>query len=128
MMLITLEEAKAHLMMDHDEDDADILAKTLEASSAVLTYLKGSPVGQPLRDEQGAIVRDADGQIEYQRDASDLLVIRPEVQAAVKLLLGELYKNREAEQDGEISAGYGYLPRPVVALLYPLRDPALSGG
>lgn len=130
MMLITLEEAKAHLMMDHDEDDADIMAKTLEASSAVLTYLKGSPVGQPSRDEQGAIVRDADGQIEYQRDTDDNLIIRPEVQAAVKLLLGEFYKNREAQQDGEVQAqwGFGYLPRPVVALLYPLRDPALSGG
>lgn len=127
MMLITLEEAKAHLLMDHDADDADITDKVLEASGAVLTYLKGAPVGQPERDEQGAIVKDSNGDVVYMQDSNGL-VIRYEVKAAVKLLLGEFYKNRDATQDGEIPAqwGYGYLPRPVVALLYPLRDPALA--
>lgn len=127
MMLITLEEAKAHLLMDHDADDADIANKVLEASGAVLSYLKGAPIGQPERDEQGAIVKDSNGDVVYMQDISGL-VIRYEVKAAVKLLLGEFYKNREAEQDGDVSAqwGYGYLPRPVVSLLYPLRDPALA--
>ncbi|MFD2404904.1 hypothetical protein ACFSVK_02515 [Azorhizophilus paspali] len=43
-------------------------------------------------------------------------------------MLGELYKHREADQDGEVPTqwGFGYLPRPVVALLYQLRDPALA--
>lgn len=127
MNLITLEEAKAHLLVDHDDDDLDIERKLQEASSAVLTYLDGAPIGQPQRDEQGAIVRTADGDIEYLRDG-DSLVIRYEVKAAVKLLLGELYKHREAEQGGEVphQYGYGYLPKPVVALLYPLRKPAFA--
>lgn len=127
MNLITLEEAKAHLLVDHDDDDLDIERKLQEASSAVLTYLDGAPIGQPQRDEQGTIVRTADGGIEYLRDGDDL-VIRYEVKAAVKLLLGELYKHRETEQDGEVphQYGYGYLPRPVVALLYPLRKPAFA--
>lgn len=127
MNLITLEEAKAHLLVDHDDDDLDIERKLQEASAAVLTYLDGAPIGQPKRDEQGDIVRTEDGDIEYLRDG-DELVIRYEIKAAVKLLLGELYKHRETEQDGEIANqyGYGYLPRPVVALLYPLRKPAFA--
>lgn len=127
MNLITFEEAKAHLLVDHDDDDADIRRKLQEASAAVLTYLDGAPIGQPERDEQGAIVRDESGAVVYQRDGDDL-VIRYEVKASVKLLLGELYKNREAEQDGDIAGqyGYGYLPRPVVALLYPLRKPVVA--
>lgn len=128
MNLITLDEARAHLMVDHCEDDDDIERKLQEASAAVLTYLDGAPIGQPERDEQGAIVRDEDGQVEYQREADGTLIIRYEIKASVKLLLGELYKNREAEQDGDVSSqyGYGYLPRPVVALLYPLRKPAFA--
>lgn len=127
MKLITLEEAKAHLLVDHDEDDVDIERKLLEASSAVLTYIDGAPIGQPMRDEQGAIVRDENGEVEYLRDGNEL-VVRYEIKAAVKLLLGELYKHREAEQDGELPSqyGYGYLPRPVVALLYPIRKPAFA--
>src|SRR5690625_1828349 len=37
-------------------------------------------------------------------------------------------KRREPVNDGEIDPrwGYGYLPRSVTALLYPLRDPALG--
>lgn len=127
MNLITLEEAKAHLLVDHDDDDIDIERKLQEASAAVLTYLDGAPIGQPERDEQGAVVRDDDGEIVYLRDGDDL-VVRYEIKASIKLLLGELYKHREAEQDGEIPSqhGYGYLPRPVVALLYPLRKPAFA--
>lgn len=128
MNLITLEEAKAHLLVDHDDDDLDIERKLQEASAAVLTYLDGAPAGQPVRDSQGVIVRDDAGNVEYERDDDDNLVIRYEVKAATKLLLGELYKHREAEQDGEVANqyGYGYLPRPVVALLYPLRKPAFA--
>ena len=71
MNLITLEEAKAHLLVDHDDDDSDIERKLQEASSAVLSYLDGAPIGQPERDEQGAVVRDDDGEIVYLRDGDD---------------------------------------------------------
>lgn len=126
MNLVTLTDAKRHLLMDHADDDVYISSLISAASGAVLTYLKGAPVGQPERDEQGAIVVDSSGEVVYERDSSGTLVVRYEIRAAALLLIGELYKNREAEQDGEIPTqhGYGYLPRPVVALLYPLRDPA----
>lgn len=127
MNLITLDEAKAHLRIDYDDDDSDIERKLQEASAAVLTYLDGAPIGQPKRDEQGEILRTPEGEVDYLRDG-DELVVRYEIKAAVKLLLGELYKNREGEQDGEIPSqwGYGYLPRSVVSLLYPLRHPSMA--
>lgn len=127
MNLITLEEAKQHLYIDHDADDNYLTAQIAAASGAILTYLKGSPIGQPQRDEQGAIIKDSNGDIQYEYDSNGL-IIRYEIKAAVKILLGEFYKNREAAQDGEIdkSLGYAYLPRPVISLLFPLRDPAIS--
>src|SRR5690554_824373 len=106
MNLITLEEAKDHLLVDHDADDTDIERKIQEASEAVMTYLDGSPIGQPVRNEQGAIQRNEDGEIIYMRDAEDELIVRYEIKAAVKLLVGELYKHREGEQDGEVQAQY----------------------
>lgn len=130
MMLVTLAEAKNHLRVEQDDtdQDADISAKVLEASASVLTYLKGAPIGAVERDAQGAIVRDSNGDPTYQYDSNGALIVRPEVQAATLLLVGEYYKHREAEQAGEVPTqwGYGYLPRPVVAILYPLRDPAVS--
>lgn len=127
MMLITLEQAKKHIYVDHDYDDADITLKIQAASGAVLNYLKGAPIGEPERDEQGRIQKDSNGVVVYQYDSNGL-VISSQIKSAVCLLVAEFYKNRAAEQDGEVSGqfGYGYLPRPVMALLYPLRDPALA--
>lgn len=125
MMLITLEDAKAHLQIDYAIGDPELSPYVLGASAAVLNYLDGAPIGQPVRDEQGAIVRDSNDDVIFERDSNDALIVRYEVQAACKLMLGELWKNREAHQDGVIAEGYGYLPRPVVALLYPLRTPVV---
>jgi hypothetical protein len=127
MLLISLEEAKAHLYVDHDADDSLISAYIHAASGAVLTYLKGASIGEPERDDNGAPLEDSNGDVVYAYDSNGL-VIRYEIQAAVRLLVGEFYKNREGMQEGGIdsSVGYGYLPRPVVALLYPLRSPTIS--
>jgi len=115
MMLVTLQEASDHLRRDTDADDDDLTLKIHAASGAVLNYLKSASPYEI--DSNGDPVEDSSGP-----------VVRFEVKAAVLLMLGELYKNREAEQAGEVPTqwGYGYLPRPVVALLYPLRDPALA--
>ena len=43
-----------------------------------------------------------------------------EVQCAVLILVGYLYRNRDTNDGFDP----GYLPAPVTALLYPLRDPA----
>ncbi|HUH38763.1 MAG TPA: phage head-tail connector protein [Spongiibacteraceae bacterium] len=129
MMLVTLQEASDHLRRDTDDDDPDLGLKIHAASGAVMNYLKREMMAyEPERDSMGNAVVDSNGWPLPQLDSSGEPVPRFEVKAAVLLMLGELYKNREGEQGGEIPTqwGYGYLPRPVVALLYPLRDPALA--
>lgn len=127
MKLITLSQAKAHVRVDHDAEDTQIEEFIEGASSAIINYLKSgadtflNTLGLPE---------------EIYNDASPPEVIGyavpPEVQTATKILVAELFKNREAKQDGEIGGtlgiphGYGYLPRSVVMLLFPLRDPALA--
>lgn len=123
MNLITLSEAKAQLQMDHNDDDALIQTLVPAASGAVLNYLKGSPIGKPERDDQGRIVKDSSGDIVYEYDTSGL-IIRDEIKHAVKLLIGYMYRLRD-DNEGQ-AYEQGYLPRPVTALLYPLRDPALA--
>ncbi|UJF37673.1 phage gp6-like head-tail connector protein [Pseudomonas aeruginosa] len=128
MMLVTLQEASDHLRRDTDYDDADLTLKIHAASAAVMNYLKRDSLAyEPERDSSGEVVRDSNGWPVPMLDSSGNPAVRFEVKAAVLLMLGELYKNREGEQGGEIPTqwGFGYLPRPVVALLYPLRDPAL---
>lgn len=71
--LITLESARDHLRMDHDLDDGDIQNKIMEASAIVLDYLKLETI-----------------------PASWDPVAPEHIQAATKLVLGELYKQREA--------------------------------
>ena len=97
MNLVSIEEAKAHLYVYHDADDSLIQIYIEAASGSINKYLDGADftAGVPAELKQAAL-----------------------------LLVGEFYKNREAHQDGEIESGfgYGYLPRPVVALLYPYRQ------
>lgn len=128
MMLVSLQQAKDHLRMDHDDDDNDITLKVHAASGAVVNYVKSDNIYQYAEDSEGEIVTDSSGDPVVLLDSSGDPVPKFEVQAAVLIMLGELYMNREAELQGEVAAqwGYGYLPQPVIALLYPLRDPALA--
>jgi hypothetical protein len=85
--------------------------------------MKTASVYEPERDEDDDPILDSDGWPEVDYDSNTPKTVRFEVRAAVLILIAEWFKNREASQDGGI--GHGYLPAPVVALLYPLRDPAL---
>ena len=103
-MIVTLQEARAQARVDESEADAELTLKIMAASKAVVTYLK-------LADEAAIPV--------------DVL---PVAKLATLIMVAEYYKNREAAQDGEVDSryGYGYLPRPAVALLYPYRDPTVA--
>lgn len=103
-MIVTLAQARQHLQSTHNADDADLTLKINAASEAVVTYLK------------------LDSEVDIPPAAAFA------AQQATLILVGEFYMNREGEQQGAIdsSFGYGYLPRPVVALLYPHRDPAIA--
>lgn len=128
-LLVTLQQASDHLRRDTTDDDTDLTLKVKAASNAVLTYLRNTSYAYiPSVDSSGAIVRDSSGYPVPAQDSSGAYLVQTDVQHATLLLIGEFYKNREAEQEGAIDSqwGYGYLPRSVVALLYPYRDPALA--
>lgn len=113
MMLVSLASAKNHLNMDHDSDDGLISLYIQAASAMVINYLKGG----------ADAFLNSSGDVEM--DSQDEPVGVPyEVQAATLLMVGHLYRDRDG--DAEKAFEMGYLPKPVMALLYPLRDPALS--
>ena len=122
---VTLARAKEHLYVIEDADDALIAAQVAAASGAVQNYLKSSLPFAPEIDSNLQPVRDSNGAIVYARDSNGDRLIREEVQQATLILLGHFYKNRDDNPDSAFPPGY--LPAPCVALLYPLRDPALGG-
>lgn len=107
MMFVTLDQANQHLRIDDDADDSDVTLKVHAASGAVRNYLKSS--ADVYFDTDGAVIPSK---------------VPFEVQAATLLMLGYLYKQRDEDSGHEFEEGK--LPRPVTALLYPLRDPALA--
>lgn len=122
MMYVTLARGKQHLNMDHDEDDTLIEAYIGAASEAVKNYLKSASPYEVERDSNDDPIYDSAGDPTYVLDSSGDKVVKYAVQAATLLQLGFLYKDRDENSDRAYDMGY--LPKPVTALLYPLRDPA----
>jgi len=119
-MIVTLEQAKAHLRVSHDSDDEDITLKIHAASGAIISYLKSA----------ADVFLDTTGEVLGMSDSPPVSSAPYVVQQATLLLVGDFFKDREPSTEEvaltQFGHGYGYLPRAVVALLYPLRDPALS--
>jgi 3',5'-cyclic AMP phosphodiesterase CpdA len=108
MILVSLDHLKKALVVDFDDDD-DILQAYLEtASAAVLKYLKID--ADDLAVITGDIVNDDD--------------LPVQAKTAAVMLAGILYRNRDGDPDKEWEQGY--LPKPITALLYGLRDPTLA--
>lgn len=122
MMYVTLARGKQHLNMDHDLDDVLISAYIAAASEAVKNYLKSASPYEVERDSNDDPIFDSSGDPIYVVDSSGDKIPKYVVQAATLLQLGFLYKDRD-ENTGD-AYSLGYLPKPVTALLYPLRDPA----
>lgn len=106
--LVTLEETKSRLRIDHNDDDTTLEGYIEAASGSVINYLKG----------QAEVLLDLDSGGDLPSGAEVPAVI----QTAVILLVGYWYDPIEPNKDFE----RGYLPMPVTAILYPLRDPALA--
>lgn len=122
MALITTDQALLQIR-GGDEVDEDELQEMVDAASAmVLNYLKSASPYVPETDSSGEIVVDSNGDTVYTTD------VRPEVQQATKILVGYLWRNRDEGGEGNSRPTFdrGYLPMPVTAILFPLRDPALA--
>ncbi len=124
MMLVTLEEAKQHLYVIHDDDD-DLINNQIKASSGiVINFLKTKRgLYEPEYDENGDLVLDSNDDTVPVVDSSGQKLIREEVRAATLIMIGILYRDRDGAEMQKWQTGF--LPPPVTALLYPLRDPAL---
>lgn len=100
ILLVSIEEAKQHLRILHDESDADIEMKLAAASAIVLRYHKQDAV-------------PAEWLI-----GSPFEISPPhDIKASVLLVLSELYENREAGIANPLS--------DAVKSLIP-RDPTLA--
>ena len=93
--MLTVDDLKKHLNIDHDEDDAYIEELISVAEDAVETYLN-----RPITE-----FVDAAG------------TIKPAIRHACRLLVGTWYANRESV----VYSTPSELPDGVVALLLPLK-------
>ncbi len=121
----TLEEAKEHLKIPAADtfNDDRIQRLIYAASESVKNYLGYSSAYQIERNEDDeASYLDSDWEPDLQSFGSETKAerVRPVVKEAVLLMVEEFY-------DGpKMGAGDNYLPPPVRALLFPLRDPSIA--
>ena len=94
-IMLTIEDLKKHLNIDHNEDDAYIADRISAAEDAVETYIN-RPIAEFV---------DSEGKI------------KPAIRHACRLLVGTWYANRESV----VFSAPSELPDGVVALLLPLR-------
>jgi hypothetical protein len=100
MSLITLDEAKLHLRIDHNFDDADIQLKLDTAEEQAINFL----------ERQVFLTEDALNQAVLSNTAGDRpMLINSSFKSAVLLLLGHLYENREETSSANSSnVKYGF--------------------
>lgn len=106
--IVTLDQAKYHLRLDGNDEDTELPSMIAAAQSAVLNYLKVQDISSLAVGSPPAVPTN----------------VTNAARAAVLLMLGYLYRLRDNDDDKEYQQGY--LPRPVTALLYSLRDPSAA--
>lgn len=111
MMLVTLQQAKDHLRVDNDIQDNEIALYTEGASDAVMNYLTAMDV------EASDAYMDSNGEAIAE-------LVPSVVKNATLIMIGYLMRHRD-DNEGE-AFDRGYLPKPVTALLFPLRDPGYA--
>lgn len=106
--LVTLERVKQGLLIDTTDDDARLQLLITAASAAVLRYLKEIGSASFYDWENSTITAD----------------VPDDVQVATIMLVGHIYRSPDSNEDGAFERGS--LPKPVTALIYSRRDPALA--
>lgn len=104
-MIVSLEQVKDHLRIDHDAEDADLTLKIQAASLMILEYVRRS-------------------ESDYEQDSDDVLDVPYSMKMACLIMVGILYRDRDGTESDKWQQGY--LPFSVTALIYNLRDPAVS--
>lgn len=105
VMLTDVDTVKVRLRIDQDVEDDDLELMIMGASASVLNYLK---LAHDFYD-------DSNGNPQGVPD---------EIVNATILLVGILSRDRDGQEADKWTQGY--LPTPVVSLLYCLRDPAVA--
>ena len=112
-MLVSVNDAKYQLRIDSSDDDEGLDLYVKAASAAVLNYIRsGDPA---FLDSAGAVIEDSEG---------IAIGVPVDIKTATLYLVGVLYRDRDGEKAKDWE--HGYLPTPVVSLLYPYRLPALA--
>lgn len=106
--LVSLDFVKSVLAVDFTDDDTFLEAMIEGASAAVLKYLK----------------IDEDDVTPVTGGGFDETEVPVQAKVATTMLVGYYYRNRDQDPDGDFDRGF--LPKPVTAILYPLRDPTLA--
>lgn len=100
MSMITLDEAKLHLRIDHNFDDSDIQLKLDAAEEQAINFLERK-VYATEDDLMLAISSNQAGERP--------MLINSSFKSAVLLLLGHLYENREeGSNDNTSNVKYGF--------------------
>lgn len=107
VMLVEVDEVKERLRFDHDLEDEDIERAIEDASAAVMAYLK---VASTAYDDSFGTLVPAN--------------VPAQARTAVIHLVG-IWKRDPSGVEME-KWQMGYLPAPITAILYPLRDPSLA--
>lgn len=114
-MLISIAQANEYVRRDTSDDDMTLTLLIQAASGAVINYLASGPSVSYLDSDGNGVTVDSDGVT---------LDVPAVVQAATLYMTGWLYRHRDDDPDKAFQPGF--LPAPVTALLYPLRDPVFA--
>src|SRR5688500_12893973 len=109
--LVTIEQAKLMIREVRNHEDDLIVTLIRAASRMVLSYLKL---------EEDAYL-NSDGTMDQDSATLGYNEVPEEVQAATLYLIGVLFRDRDGAESEKWTPGF--LPAPVVSMLYPLRLP-----
>jgi hypothetical protein len=112
-LIVSLARTKEALRILHNDEDGILELYISAASRAVVRYLKGN-AGELLSIDSPP-----------NSPPDDLDDVPEDIALAVIMLTGIIYRQPDGD-DAKAFAEHGYLPRPVTALLYPLRDPSFA--
>ena len=126
--LVTLAEARAHLRIDNDADDAWLATWIPAISQAVFTWLKDEWRAYELVTVNGVVLKDSNDEPIILEDSNGP-VIKPLATAACLVEISQQYRFRDGSGAAAVPAhwGHGYvLGAGATSLLSGLRKSTLA--